>query len=78
MKARDMWLGHTFEAPLHGMVKGGIHLLSVVKYSSIFTAQTVITTEQVNQLASSLLLFLLSNFLYVCNSCLQSKYEMKE
>ena len=73
IKARDMRLGHSLVAPLHGMVKGGKHLLSVIKYSSNFTAQTVIAMEQVNQGASSLLLFLRSNFLYVCNSCLQSK-----
>ena len=74
IRARDMRLGHLLQAPFHGMVKGGKHLLSVVKYSSIFTVQRVqITMEQVNQVASSLLLFLIrSNFLYVC-SCLQSK-----
>ena len=65
MKARDMWLGHSLVAPVHGLVKRGKHLLSVVKYSSTFAAQTVIPMEQVNQRASSLLLFLRSNFLLV-------------
>ena len=73
IKARDMWLGHSLVAPVHGLVKRGKHLLSVVKYSLTFAAQTVIPMELVKQRASSLLLFLRNNFLYVCSSCLQSK-----